>query len=220
MNIITMNKKEQLLTGIYFLFQQLLLTPILLSLPLPLTLAQLEFVYFVTNFLLTLLICRKFLWQNIRYFSKNFVPTVFAGLVVYHLSSTAVGILIQWYMPEFFNVNDSSIGILAASDFWLTAVSVVLLVPITEEVMYRGLLFGCLYRRSKWAAYFVSALVFSAVHVVGYIGQYSPVQLLLCLLQYIPASLCLGWAYAHTGNLFAPVLIHTIINAIGNAAMR
>lgn len=220
MPMITMCKKEALLTAIYFLFQQLLLAPILVLLPLPLDSVRLQFLYFAVNFLFALLICRKYLWKSLKSLSGKLFSAVVSGLMVYHLSSTALGILIQWYMPGFFNVNDSSIGILAASDFWLTAVSVVLLVPVAEEIIYRGLVFGSLYRRSKWVAYLVSTLIFSAVHVLGYIGQYSPVQLLLCLLQYIPASLCLSWAYAYTGNLFAPVCIHTIINAIGIAATR
>lgn len=220
MNMITMNKKELLLCSIYFLFQQFLLAPLLLALPLPLDYARLEFLFFILNFLLTLLICRKFILHSLKALSAPIIATVFAGLVLYFLSSTVVSIVIQWYMPEFFNVNDSTISILAESNFWLTTVGVVLLAPITEEILYRGLIFAGLYRRSKWAAYLVSALVFSTVHVVGYVGQYNFSQLLLCLLQYVPASICLGWTYARTGNLFASIFTHTIINAIGIAAMR
>ena len=43
--------------------------------------------------------------------------------------------------------------------------------------------------------------------------------LLLSLLQYIPISFCLARAYAETGNLFAPILIHTINNFIAVLSM-
>lgn len=218
--MITLNKKERLFIGLYFLFQQLFLVPILLLLPLPLNAAQLEFVYFVTNFVMTLLICHKYLWRNLKTINWDIIPVVFSGVVLYFIASSMVGILIQGIMPEFYNVNDSTIAYLMDSDFGLIIAGVVFFVPIAEEVMYRGLAFGSLYKRSKFLAYLVSTLVFSAIHVVGYIGMYEPMHLLLCLLQYVPASLCLCWAYAHSGNLFAPIFMHMIINAIGTFAMR
>ena len=44
--------------------------------------------------------------------------------------------------------------------------------------------------------------------------------LLLCFVQYLPAGLCLGWAYARADSIFAPTLMHMIINLIGMLAMR
>ena len=58
------------------------------------------------------------------------------------------------------------------------------------------------------------------IHVMGYIGQFDWLTLVLCFLQYIPAGLWLAWAYEKSDSIFAPMLIHTAINAIGIYAMR
>lgn len=223
MTLISMNKRERLLCGLYLPFQLLILPAVLAFLPLSLSEAQLNFLFFCINFVAVVLICGKFLFSSLKAIGNapsHFVLTVVLVLPLYHLATTAVGLLIWKLMPDFFNVNDSSIGAMAASDFRLTAIGTVLLVPLTEEILYRGLVFGSLHRRSRLIAYVVSVLVFSAIHVIGYIGMYSAKQLLLCALQYVPAGLCLAWAYERTGTLFAPVLIHAIINAYGIAAMR
>ena len=94
------------------------------------------------------------------------------------------------------------------------------LVPTVEECLYRGLIFGTLRSRNRLAAYALSAALFSLVHVVGYIGVYPLPLLALCLLQYVPAGLCLAQAYEAADNIFAPILIHTTVNAIGMIAMR
>lgn len=227
MTFISMNKTERVLSGIYLVIQLIilpLLLPVVLSLlPLSLNTAQLNFVFFCINFVCCVLICRKYLLCSLKAVKNTpdrFVVTVILGLPLYHVASVAVSLVVYWLMPDFFNVNDSFIDTLAASDFWTIAIGTVLLAPVTEEILYRGLLFGSLYRRSKVLAYLVSTLIFSAIHVIGYIGMYSYDQLLLCLLQYLPAGLCLGWAYARTGTILTPMVIHAIINAFGIAAMR
>ena len=109
---------------------------------------------------------------------------------------------------------------MVADDYTLMIIGTVLLVPITEELLYRGLIFASLYNRSRVLAYIVSTLAFAALHVYTYIGTYPPEQLLLCLLQYLPAGICLGWAYAKTDSIWTPVLIHMTVNTIAVSAMR
>ena len=66
----------------------------------------------------------------------------------------------------------------------------------------------------------ISAAVFAAVHVVGYLGSAQELTLVLAFIQYLPAGLVLGWAYEKSGTIFAPMMIHTVINAMGIWAMR
>jgi hypothetical protein len=53
-------------------------------------------------------------------------------------------------------------------------------------------------------AYALSILLFSAIHILGYIGRYSPLELTMAVLQYLPAGLCLAWSYTKAGTIFAP----------------
>ena len=222
-----MRKQEQWLAGIYLVFQLLILPVVLVLvnrlLPTPLNEARLNFVFFLLNFLIVVLICHRYLLDSLRAARRKgnrLLEAVVLMVPGYYMASMVIGAVIMYVMPTFFNVNDSTIAGLASEDLPLTVIGTVILVPLAEETLYRGLIFGSLYRRNRVAAYVVSTLVFAAVHVVGYIGLYPPAQLLLCILQYLPAGICLGWAYQHAGTLVAPIVIHTIINTLGILLVR
>ena len=61
---------------------------------------------------------------------------------------------------------------------------------------------------------------FAALHVLGYIGSESVTTLVICFLQYLPAGLCLAWTYTKADNIFAPVVVHALVNAIAIGAVR
>ena len=222
-----MTRWEKLLSGIYLILQLMLLPGLLAAanrqLPSPLGAAQLNFVFFSLNFICILAVCHRFLWGNLLVILRQpgrFLGAVALGFVGYWAANLAMSQLLFALSPDFANVNDRSIALMVEADLPLMAAGTILLVPTVEETLYRGLLFGSLYRRSRAAAYVLSTLAFCAIHVVGYLGVYSGDILLLCFLQYIPAGLCLSWAYAQADSVFAPILIHTLINAIGICAMR
>ena len=96
----------------------------------------------------------------------------------------------------------------------LIGTGVVLLVPVSEELVFRGLIFRPLYNRNPWLGYGVSVFGFSIIHILGYLGEAEPLVLLLCFIQYLPAAFCLAWAYARSKTIWSPVLIHTTINLI------
>lgn len=216
------------LWGLIYLALQLLILPSLLVLcnllfHLQLTDSKINFLFFALNFICVTVIFHRFLLDN----GKNalraplfVMATTIGGYFLYTFFSSVVSILIQGLYPDFFNVNDSYISTMVADDFKLMIVGTVFLVPITEESLYRGLIFGSLYNRSRVLAYAVSTLAFAALHVISYIGAYSPIHLLFCLLEYIPAGLILGWAYARTDSLWTPILIHTLVNGIAVSVMR
>ena len=222
---VSLTRKEASWGWRYMLFQLLVLPELLrLVAQLPgvrLDTAAINLLYFSINFLAVLLICGRFLLENL--FSVTLgrlLACAGVGLVAYWLLSFAVTWLILLIYPDFYNVNDASVSSMADSNFLLTVIGTVVLVPVAEEVFYRGILFGTLYRIHKLLGYAVSILVFALIHVMQYVGSY-PIDLLaLCLLQYLPAGLCLAVAYEKSDSILCPILMHTVINAIGVYAMR
>lgn len=218
--------QRQTVWGWRYLGFQLLFLPGLLTLAnsllgTPLDAPGLNLVYFSINFLVTVLLFGSFLREDLRKLKPlRVLAAACAALAVYWAASYGVGLLNKWLYPDFFNINDSSIAHMADSRFWLTAVGTVLLVPAAEELLYRGVLFGTLRRRNRLAAYGVSVLIFALIHVMSYIGSYPTDLLALCLLQYVPAGLCLAWAYEMSDSIFCPILMHCVINAIGLFATR
>lgn len=222
-----LTKKEQL-WGLVYLALSLLIIPTLLPFSVQLLFpaaagAALNFACFLCNFICTTVIFRRHLAAHAKLLITsprlNAVVTLL-GLCAYFALNRLVSAVIMAFLPEFVNINDSSVITLFSQDFYLMAVGTVFLVPVAEELLYRCLIFGSFLKKSPALAYLVSVPLFCAIHVLPYWGQHDLTVLLGCFLQYIPAGICLGWAYHKTGNIFAPILIHAIINALGIAAVR
>lgn len=218
----------QRLWGWIYLALQLIAIPVLLTLAnvyfqLELSEAELNFIFFCLNFICVTIIFHPFLIANGTRAIRSPQKVIYATLVAfaaYWILAYLVSGLISAVYPEFFNVNDAAVATMVSDEYRLMLVGTVILVPVTEELLYRGLIFAGLYNRSRVLAYAVSAIAFALLHVFGYIGLYDPVHLLLCLLEYVPAGLCLGWAYAKADSIWAPILVHILVNLIGMLAMR
>ena len=224
---ISMTRREFLLGWGYLLFSTLFL-PALLGLVSsllaePLSEALVNILYFAINFLCVAVIFRRFLWSSLKTAaSKPWHCLLFAliGFGVYMLAMLIMSAVIAGIDPDFSNVNDDAIIDMAQEHTGWIAFCTVFLVPITEETLYRGLLFQGLQRKSRVLAYLVSVSVFAWIHVMGYIGSFDALTLVLCFVQYLPAGAILALAYEKTDTIITPILIHIIINQIGISAMR
>jgi membrane protease YdiL (CAAX protease family) len=224
---VSLTKKELLWGWLYLAFEFLFL-PTILYLVSPslfpgISDAEFNFLYYFVNFLATLLIFHSFLSRNLDVAKGKFLQVVLyvlLGLVIYWTSNLVMSELTYRIMPDFFNVNDAGITAMSQEAFLLMAIGTVLLVPVAEESLFRGLLFRGIYGKSRWAAYAVSALCFCLPHVSVYIGSYELPLLAMCFVQYLPAGLMLAWSYEKSNTILTPIIIHTIINAIGIYSMR
>ena len=213
--------------GIVYIVIQLLVLPVLLVIAnmlfrLNLNEAELNFLCFAINFVCVTVIFHKYLISSAKIAFRQPLNTLKAagiGLLLYFVSSYAMTALIFFIDPDFFNVNDNSIAGMLEQNYVLMSLGAIALAPVTEEILYRGVVFGQIHRRWPIAAFVISSAIFSALHVVGYIGQYSPIQLLLCYIQYLPPSIILAWTYVKADTIWASILIHIVINAIGMLAM-
>ena len=208
--------KTELKQGLGYMAVSLLILPGILGL-LPLRAGQLNFVYYCINFAAVVFILRRFLLQNLRIALDHPFPTLYFGALSYlgyEAFGRIIAIAILSAFPGFANVNDRSILTMMAEDPILMTVGVVLLAPVAEECFHRGLIFRGLYDRSPALAYLVSMIAFAALHVVGYVGQFEPLQLLLCFVQYLPAGYCLCFAYRRSGTIISPIIVHCVINAL------
>ena len=222
-----MTRTEVCFGWIYFLIQLFLLPSILVTgnqlFDEPLSVAELNFVMFALNFLVVTVLFHRYLLESARLSlaaPMGCLRAAFLGLMLYYLGNLIVGRLIFAIDPDFANVNDANISAMTQEQYTLMAIGTVLLVPPVEEVFYRGLVFRGLHGKSRIAAYAVSTLVFSAVHILGYIGTSDWSTLVLCFLQYVPASIALAWAYERSDSIWAPILMHMTVNQIGILAMR
>lgn len=221
----TPTRKETILAMLYLALELLVIPSVLvivnMLLPQPLNDARLNLVFFILNFVSVGLILRKFIRKELTAIQPGeLLGSALKGLLAYWAMSYFVTLFILVINPDFANINDSSVAGMVRQDFLVSVIGTVILVPPCEELLFRGVIFGALYNRRPVAAYMVSALCFSAVHLLGYIGLYPWDTLLLCFLQYIPAGIALAWAYVRSGSILAPIIMHTVVNAMGIATMR
>jgi membrane protease YdiL (CAAX protease family) len=215
-------KNTELIAWCYLIFQQFFLpnTVVFLNglLPYKMDTAVANFLIFCINFIFTTLLFGKFLWQHAQRFFLNPLPCLLTAVIsffVYLLANSLFSSLIISAFPNFSNVNDQTISTLFDEHFFLMAIGTVILVPVAEELLHRGLVFRVFYRKNPILGYVASALLFCAIHVVGYIGRYDSITLLICFIQYIPAALILCASYAQSDSIFVPILIHMTLNLIG-----
>lgn len=219
---------KESLRGLAYLAFQLLVLPSFLvwsnaQLPEPLNDAQLNFVFYMINFIAMLLIFHDFLGRSmvnaLRHLA-DLCQALILGFVAYFACRQAVTWLIGLLVPSFTNYNDSAIAAMNQGNSFLVLIGTVVLVPPFEECIYRGLVFRNLYSKNHALAYILSMVVFAVIHILGYVGQYTPLELLMATLQYLPAGLCLAWTYIKADTIFAPILLHAAINYITLTGMR
>lgn len=145
---------------------------------------------------------------------------VLVGFLILLGANELVTGLAEYLIPGFLNSNNEAVASLVRENPVTMPLSLVLLVPLAEECLFRGLLFVGVRNKSVWLAYGISVCAFSAVHVLGYLGTVDPVTLAVCFVQYIPAGIVLAWSCEKTGSLCASILIHAAINAGSILALR
>ena len=172
---------------------------------------------FFVNAALALVIFRRLLITSVhRFFSrpKQSLMTAVEGFALHWAVNIAVTALTKMLAPDFGNVNDASILAMLAESPLMMGLAVIFAAPLAEECIFRGWLFTGLAQRSVALAYAVSCGLFSAAHVVGYIGLYEPRTLVLCFVQYLGPSFVLCRTCQKDDSLCAPLLLHMAINAM------
>lgn len=221
------SRRETILGGIYLILYVFVLpmaVPMAVVRLLPwVNAAQSNAIFFAINFAATLLIFRDYLIRTCQDALRVPGKTLWAALLGYlgsMMLSTLVSLAILRLYPEFTNVNDSAITAMSRQSRTLMAIGGVFLAPVTEELLFRGLIFRNLYSKSRFFAYALSMVLFSLIHVSGYIGLYEWKLLALCFVQYLAPALCLNLAYRYSGTLVAPILLHMLNNLAAFSAMR
>lgn len=142
---------------------------------------------------------------------------IIAGYLLMMVCNYCTSIIILAVLPTASNPNNGAIMDMANIDLrWVKAMTVFLAPPL-EELMFRAGIFGGLRRRSRFAAYAVSALVFSLYHVWAY-AITDPINWIY-IIQYIPVSLLLARCYERTNSIWCSIFFHMTVNAISLQAL-
>ena len=92
----------------------------------------------------------------------------------------------------------------------------VVLMPMVEEVLFRGMLFGNARRYSRVFAYVLAVPVYAVYCVWQFVYAYGVIDwwYLLLAIQYLPMSLALCWCYERSESIWSAIFLHMAINGV------
>ncbi|MBP3313879.1 MAG: CPBP family intramembrane metalloprotease [Oscillospiraceae bacterium] len=183
---------------------------------------MLNSVFFCTNFAVVVLGFASWLKRSFRSFTEHFwafIQTLILGFALYYFTQLILSTALMLIFGEKSAVNNEVVGGLVYENSTLMALFLILLAPLTEEVLIRGVVFGSLHKVNRYLAYVASILLFSFMHVWQYFVALDFVTAVYNLCLYLPAGIALGWTYEKSGTIWCPVVLHAIINAIAYGVM-
>ena len=186
-----------------------------------LTELQLNLCFFVINVLMVWLIFHNFLLRSLRMTRFwELIQAVILGFALYYAGNYLLNLILHLLRVEVASYNDDTVLALATDNFWIMAFCSVILAPIVEETLVRGLVFGVIRRGSRITAYVVTILFFAFLHVWQYFLLYDAQSVLLAAIPYLPAGIALGWTYEKANTIWAPICLHMMINALAFGVMQ
>ena len=158
---------------------------------------------------------RRFMQKNVLAALDRPFPTLYFAVLGY-LANLAFEeityVLLYPLLPEYQNLNTQTILGWFSTNLDLVVIATVVVAPITEELLFRGLLFRMFHDQAPKLAWVISVASFAMIHVIGYLLYYSPLEFAISFLSYIPAGIILCVTYRRSGNIISPILAHSFIN--------
>ena len=171
-------------------------------------------VYYTVGFVIVLAMMFRFLRASFSDFIGEFwraVQAIILGYVFYRTLSWAVALLLESFITENDPNSEAILGDIA-TNFKVMLVVTSVLAPIVEESIFRGALFGTIHKKNRFAAYIVSVVVFGLFHLWDSMLFDFNWGLILHLVLYFPPGIALAWCYERSGTIWAPILLHSIMN--------
>lgn len=120
-----------------------------------------------------------------------------------------LGIVVAVLMQIFSSYNEVAKTISSGTGTIYSLVSVVILIPICEEIIFRGVIFGYLKKRYNLVvSLIIQSLVFAFMHGNIVQGIYTFIL-----------GLVLGIIYIYTNSLYGSMLMHIIYNLLGSVVL-
>ena len=173
--------------------------------------------YYYLLFAVTLIIFHRYIGHTTSRLLDNLdraAVTLFLGLLIFYGANELLYRVFHVFFHSRANLNDVTIAAQVNAAPRTTALIVIFLAPFVEEILFRGLVFGCLREKSAVVGYAVSALLFAFLHVWTFALSSWDASYFALMLQYLAPGLVFAWAYDRSGTLWTSILLHAIVNAL------
>lgn len=111
------------------------------------------------------------------------------------------------------SMNQAMIETMAHSYPVMVLITTVILAPIFEELMFRGMIFGWLYEVNSYFAHIASGFIFGFIHIMNALATGSFSEWFM-IFAYMFMGMILSYLYEKRNNIYVPILAHSTINLI------
>jgi membrane protease YdiL (CAAX protease family) len=152
---------------------------------------------------------KNYLWRTLG-FLKPSMAWLAVSVAIAVMLFPARLLLSKWLVANFPDLEWGAGGVLLNNDYSLMFHMVLLvilttIVPVSEELFYRGFIFRFLRsRRPLWAAILFSSIMFGVSHLV-------PIGIIMS----VGLSIVITLVYHHTNSLWNEIAIHATNNLLG-----
>ena len=217
----TLSKTQRIAGFIYLPFHVFVL-PVLLAvavhmIPEDISGIAINTAYFGLGILFCLTVMMKYMRRAFDILLDNLAENIFSilwGYLLYMVLNILAALALILVMGgDIENPNNAEImNLIDGSNLRIVMGIAVFLAPVVEEILFRGVLFGSIRRKSRVLAYAVSIILFAFFHVWQYALAFNDPLLLLYALQYVPIGYALAWCYERTSSIWIPIFLHMLIN--------
>ncbi|MBY0757131.1 CPBP family intramembrane metalloprotease [Clostridium sardiniense] len=174
-----------------------------------------QFILAVISALITFLIYvlmlrkrKKNLWERCKFnkIKKSYIPIIILATLGFAVLSSAFVALVG---DKFTSYSDTSKGLMTAYNSIYTMISVTIIIPIFEEILFRGLIFDQLKRGfNVIVAIILQAIIFGLFH-------FNPVQTMYTIVLGIILGVIVTWSNSIIGSMIG----HITYNIVGILVM-
>ena len=178
-------------------------------------------IYYLISFAFVLVAFWNFLRESFDRFVGNLRQAV-RIMVIAYVIQLALSMVLQGLTGVFGELetpNNDAISELANLEYNKMFAVAVLMAPIVEEVLFRGVLFGSLARRHRWLGWAVSMAVFCLYHVWQFAVVAQDWSVLISAVEYIPLTAAITFCYDRTETIWTPIFFHIFTNSLALAFM-
>jgi len=177
--------------------------------------------YSIIMLISSIFFTKELLWRSISELAENpgkVFKTIVTTLPMMLLGSIVLNYLITTFTGQMEAQNQTEIIDLFNKTPYLIVIQALLYAPIVEEIMFRGLVFGGLSKKSMSFAIIISSSLFGLAHISNSLmsGNFAD-------LWFFPTYALLGYflnrAYIKSGSIVSSMALHFLNNAIGLLAI-
>lgn len=169
--------------------------------------------------LLVYYVLKDYIYQNIISFKERWLSHVIwtfsIGVILFYTLSIISNMILRFFLPDpnIMSSNQQLINQMLSSETIFMLILTVILAPVLEELLFRGIIFTSLYEKNPWLAHFVSAFLFGFLHVYSAVFSGNLTQLLY-VITYGSMGLAFSIAYEKRDTICVPILLHMTNNLI------